>query len=267
MLDIELIRTNPDSVDGALARRGVEGITKNVLALDVRRRGYMTELQELQQRRNELSQEVGEIKRQGGDANAIMEQVSRLKNRMTELESHEAAEAEAIEKILHTVPNLPLDDVPNGKDENDNLEVGSWGTPPSFPFAPKDHVELGEALGMLDFPASARMSGARFYVIKGALARLERAMHLYALDMLTTEFGYTEITAPLLVNDLTMFGTGQLPKFAEDSFKADTGHWLIPTSEVSVTNLVMDQIVSEKDLPMRYTASTPCFRSEAGSAG
>lgn len=267
MLDIELIRTQPEIVDAALARRGVEPITPSIRALDEKHRAVQTQLQSLQQQRNELSKSVGEIKRQGGDADAIMAQVAAIKDKMGQLEQDEQALGADIEAILHTTPNMPHDDVPQGKDENDNVELSRWGDIPKFDFEPKDHVALGEGLGLLDFPAAARMSGARFFVTKGALSRLERAMSLYALDMLTTEFCYTEITAPFLVNDTAMFGTGQLPKFSADSFKTDTGHWLIPTSEVSVTNLVMDQIVAEKDLPLRFASYSPCFRSEAGSAG
>jgi seryl-tRNA synthetase len=267
MLDIELIRTQPEIVDEALARRGVAPITPAIRALDEKRRAVQTELQSLQQQRNELSKSVGEIKRQGGDADAIMAQVATIKDKMVQLEQDEQTLGTDIEAILHTTPNMPHDDIPDGKDENDNVELSRWGDIPQFDFEPKDHVALGEGLGLLDFPAAARMSGARFFVTKGALSRLERAMNLYALDMLTTEFGYTEITAPFLVNDAAMFGTGQLPKFSEESFQTNTGHWLIPTSEVSVTNLVMDQIIAEKELPLRFTSYSPCFRSEAGSAG
>lgn len=267
MLDIELIRSNPEIVDAALARRGLSAITPDVLAIDTKRRAALNDLQTLQQQRNELSKQVGEIKRTGGNADDIMAQVNAAKDQMASLEAQEQELAAALDKILHTTPNLPLDDVPTGKDENDNVEVARWGTVPQFSFTPKDHVELGEKLGLLDFPAAARLSGSRFFVTKGALSRLERAMNLYALDLLTTEFGYTEVTAPFLVNDATMFGTGQLPKFGEDAFQTTTGHWLIPTSEVSVTNLVMDQILDPKELPIRYTSYSPCFRSEAGSAG
>lgn len=267
MLDIELIRANPAAVDAALARRGVAGITTEVLEIDTKRRATQNELQSLQQQRNELSKQVGEIKRTGGNADDIMAQVNAAKDKMVQLEVQEQELATALENILHTTPNLPLSDVPTGKDEAENVEISRWGTVPQFSFPPKDHVELGEKLGLLDFPAAARMSGSRFFVTKGALSRLERAMNLYALDLLTTEFGYTEVTAPFLVNDAAMFGTGQLPKFSEESFQTNTGHWLIPTSEVSVTNLVMDQILDPKELPIRYTSYSPCFRSEAGSAG
>jgi seryl-tRNA synthetase len=227
----------------------------------------LTELQNLQQQRNELSKSIGEIKKNGGDADAVMAQVNAMKDRMATLEQQEQGLAVQLDYILQTTPNMPHDDVPDGTDENGNLEISRWGTVPAFNFAPKDHLELGENLGLLDFPAAARMSGSRFFVTKGALSRLERAMNLYALDMLTNEFGYTEVTAPFLVNDAAMFGTGNLPKFGEDAFQTNTGHWLIPTSEVSVTNLVMDQILDEKELPLRYTSYSPCFRSEAGSAG
>jgi seryl-tRNA synthetase len=267
MLDIELIRTNPDAVDKDLQRRGLEPLAQEMLKLDEQRRSVLTELQNLQQQRNEISKQVGDVKRTGGNADALMAQVNEIKDRMGSLEQQEQGLGVQLDHILHTTPNLPQADVPNGADETGNVEILKWGTVPQFNFAPKDHVELGEGLGLLDFPAAVRMSGSRFFVTKGALSRLERAMNLYALDMLTTELGYTEVTAPFLVNDATMFGTGNLPKFGEDSFQTNTGHWLIPTSEVSVTNLVMDQIFDEKELPLRYTSYSPCFRSEAGSAG
>ncbi len=267
MLDIELIRKNPESVDAALARRGFPPIAANVLIIDGSRRAAINELQVFQQKRNEFTKQFGELKKSGGNIENLNNQADDLKNRMAEIGEKEFQFGIKLQEILHSVPNLPLPEVPDGADETGNVEISTWGTIPQFSFTPKDHVELGEGLDLLDFPAAARMSGSRFFVTKGALSRLERAMNLYALDMLTGEFDYTEVTTPFLVNDTAMFGTGQLPKFAEDSFQANTGHWLIPTSEVSVTNLVMDQILTEKELPLRYTSYSPCFRSEAGSAG
>lgn len=267
MYDIEKIRENPEWLDQGLAKRGLAPLSAQILELDSQRRALQTSLQESLAKRNDLSRQIGEVKKSGGNADDLMAQVAALKEQMPADEAKEAAIAEELNLILASYPNIPSDEVPLGKDETDNVEVSKFMEPTQFDFEPKDHVELGEKLGLLDFPAAARMSGSRFFVTKGALSRLERAMNLYALDMLTQEFDYTEITAPFLINDAAAFGVGQLPKFEEDMFKTDTGHYLIPTSEASVTNLVMDQILDPKQLPLRYTSYSPCFRSEAGSAG
>jgi seryl-tRNA synthetase len=267
MLDIERIRKEPEWLDNGLKKRGLEPLSAQILKLDAERRALITELQNEKQVRNQLSKEVGEKKRKGEDASELLEKIALRGDINAAIEAQEVKLAEELNLILASYPNIPADDVVIGKDENDNKIVTTFMEPTKFDFKPKDHVELGEKLGLLDFSAAAKMSGSRFFVIKGTLSRLERAMNLYALDMLTMEFGYTEITAPFMVNDAAAFGVGMLPKFQEDMFKTDTGHWLISTSEVSVTNLVMDQILDLKTLPLRYTSYSPCFRSEAGSAG
>jgi seryl-tRNA synthetase len=267
MLDIERIRKEPEWLDNGLKKRGLEPLSSKILALDSERRMIITRIQSAQSQRNDLSKKIGEVKKSGGNADEVMAEVAKLKDQIANDEVAEQKFAEELNTILASYPNIPADDVIVGKDENDNKIVTTFMEPTKFDFKPKDHVELGEKLGLLDFPAAAKMSGSRFFVTKGALSRLERAMNLYALDMLTMEFGYTEITAPFMVNDAAAFGVGMLPKFQEDMFKTDTGHWLISTSEVSVTNLVMDQILDLKTLPLRYTSYSPCFRSEAGSAG
>ena len=267
MLDLERIREHPQWLDVGLQKRGLPPLADQILALDKQVRAIKTSLQQMQARRNDVSKQVGDVKRSGGNADALMAEVAQLKDKMAEEEAAEARVGAELNELLVMYPNIPAEDVPVGKDEADNTVVSTFMEPTKFAFTPKDHVDLGEGLGLLDFPTAAKMSGARFYVTKGALSRLERAMHLMALDMLTQEYGYTEVTTPFLVNDAAAFGTANLPKFKEDLFQTTTGHWLLPTSEVSLTNLVMDQILDIKDLPLRYTAITPCFRSEAGSAG
>lgn len=267
MFDIEKIRQNPEWLDKGFTSRGIEPISAQVLAIDEERRTIQTRLQNAQAERNDLSRQIGEIKKSGGNADAIMQQVANLKDQIAADETTEQELGEKLTTLLSSYPNIPLDEVPYGADEDGNVIVTKFMEPTVFDFEPKDHVELGENLGLLDFPAGARLAGSRFFVTKGALSRLERAMNLFALDMLTGEFGYTEVTAPFMVNAPAAYGVGMLPKFEEDMFKTDTGHYLISTSEVSLTNLVMDQIVDPKELPMRYTSYTPCFRSEAGSAG
>jgi seryl-tRNA synthetase len=267
MLDLERIRETPQWLDDGLKKRGLAPLSSKILDLDKERRAVQTRLQQMQSQRNELSRQVGDVKKSGGNADELMAQVASIKDQMTNDELAEQKLAEQLNDILVSHPNIPQDEVPVGADETSNKLVSSFMEPTTFDFTPKDHVDLCEGLGLLDFPAAARMSGARFAITKGALSRLERAMHLLALDMLTQEYGYTEVTAPFLVNDTAAFGTGNLPKFKEDLFQTNTGHWLIPTSEVSLTNLVMDQILDIKDMPLRFTSVTPCFRSEAGSAG
>lgn len=267
MLDLERIREQPQWLDQGLKKRGIAPLSEKILELDKQHRAIKTRLQQAQAQRNDLSKQVGDVKRTGGNADALMADVARLKEQMANDEIAEAKIGEELHTILVMHPNIPGDDVPVGKDETENKLVSSFMEPTKFSFTPKDHVDLGEGLGLLDFGIAAKMSGARFFVSKGALSRLERAMHLFALDMLTQEYGYTEVTTPFMVNDAAAFGTANLPKFKEDLFQTNTGHWLLPTSEVSLTNLVMDQILDIKDLPLRFTAITPCFRSEAGSAG
>jgi seryl-tRNA synthetase len=229
-------------------------------------RALQTELQQAQARRNALSKEIGRLQAQGGDPAALIAEVGALKASIQAGEEALRERAAALNELLATVPNPLAPDVPDGADESDNLLLRSWGEPPRFDFEPKEHDELGARLGM-DFERAAKLSGARFVVLSGALARLERALATFMLDVQTREHGYTEVAPPLLVRDHVLFGTGQLPKFAEDQFRTTSDHWLIPTAEVPLTNLVADLIMDAEQLPLRYTAWTPCFRSEAGSAG
>lgn len=268
MFDIRAIRKEPEFFDKAWARRGLEPQTPQILALDSEWREGQTKLQGIQQKRKELSKEIGKIKSQGGDADAVMAEVNGLKDEITKIEERDKELAEEIETLLASLPNVMNDTVPDGDDEDDNVEIRKWGEPQhvgeeDYP----DHVAIGERLGMIDFEAAAKISGARFVMLHSGIARLERALAQFMLDTHTSEHGCIEVSPPLLVRDEAMFGTGQLPKFGEDSFKTEQGHWLIATSEISLTNIVADMIVDEGDLPRRYTAFTPCFRSEAGSAG
>ncbi|MGI9423634.1 MAG: serine--tRNA ligase [Hyphomicrobiaceae bacterium] len=269
MFDIKWIRENPGAFDKGLESRGVEPAAARLVELDDARRRHLTSLQEAQARRNAASKEVGKAKAAKDEETArkLMAEVAELKEFIQTGEQTERELDAAIETELAAIPNIPLDEVPVGADENDNQLVRTHGQPPTFNFAPKEHFELGESLGLMDFEIAAKISGARFVVLKGALARMERALAQFMLDVHTNEFGYTEVAPPLLVRDQAAYGTANLPKFAEDLFHTDDGFWLIPTAEVSLTNLAREKIHSEADLPMRYTAWTPCFRSEAGSAG
>jgi seryl-tRNA synthetase len=237
-----------------------------ILELDARRRAAQTTLQELQARRNEASKEIGKAKREGRDADALMAEVAGLKDRIQQTEEEERATGATLDGFLVSLPNLPAADVPDGPDETANVELRRIGEPPRINTA-LEHFDLGEKLGMMDFAAGAKLSGARFTVLRGKLARLERALGQFMLDLHVTEHGFTEVMPPLLVRDEAAFSTGQLPKFSEDLFRTNTGHWLIPTAEVPLTNLVSDRILDLEDLPLRMTALTPCFRSEAGAAG
>ncbi len=267
MLDIKWIRENADALDYGLARRGVAPHAARIVGLDAESRRMTTELQELQTRRNENSKEIGALKSRGEDASSLIRDVAALKDRAGNLEDGLKRISEEISEILAGLPNLPESEVPDGEDESDNVTLREWGERSVFDFEVRDHVELGEEAGLLDMEHAARMSGARFAVMRGPLARLERALASFMLDLHTEEFGYTEISPPLLVRDGAVFGTGQLPKFAEDLFRTGTEHWLVPTAEVPLTNLVAGDILSEEELPLRFTAHTPCFRSEAGAAG
>ncbi|TWB23268.1 seryl-tRNA synthetase [Nitrospirillum amazonense] len=266
MHDLRVLRDNPEAFDGGLARRGLPPQSAVVLDLDARRRAAQTALQDMQARRNEASKLIGAYKKDGKDAQPLMDEVASLKEGMAEAEATEKALSEELDRLLSTIPNLPAADVPQGKDEHDNVERHRVGTPPVIANA-KEHFDLGEALGFMDFSGAAKLSGARFTVLKGPLARLERALGDFMLDTHTREFGYTEVSPPLMVRDEAAYGTGQLPKFAEDLFQTNTGHWLIPTAEVPLTNLVADSILDAEELPLRMTARTPCFRAEAGAAG
>jgi seryl-tRNA synthetase len=271
VLDIKWIRDHPVAFVKGLHDRGFDDPTatlNRILSLDEQRRSTIQKLQEAQARRNAASKEIGQAKAKKDEKSAkrLMDEVAGLKTAIQEGETEEKHLDDELRNILAAVPNMPAADVPVGIDAGANVELRKVGTPKRFPFQPKQHFELGEALGLMDFETAAKLSGARFVVLKGALARLERALAQFMLDLHTSEHGYTEINPPLLVRDETMFGTAQLPKFAEDQFQAGD-YWLIPTAEVPLTNLVRQEIVDEASLPMRVTAGTPCFRAEAGAAG
>jgi seryl-tRNA synthetase len=273
MHDIKAIRDNPEAYDAAWAKRGLAPQSSAILAIDQRLRAAQTAGQEAQSKRNEASKLIGQAKGRKDEAEAarLMEAVEGFKVELAAAGDAEKVESEALRGLLASLANLPADDVPLGEDEHGNVEVRRWGDPKDVPAAtlnkPKDHVDLGEGLGMMDFEAAARMSGARFVVLKSQIARLERALGQFMLDMQTVQNGYMEVSPPLLVKDEALFGTGQLPKFAEDLFRTTGDHWLIPTAEVSITNIVREQIVATEDLPLRMTALTPSFRSEAGASG
>jgi seryl-tRNA synthetase len=303
MHDIRWIRDNPAAFDRALARRGLPGESARLIAIDERRRAVITCLEQAQARRNAASKEIGEAKRTKDEARAqaLMAEVAELKTTIPAMEAEEKAVSGELDAALAQIPNMPLDDVPDGRDAADNVEHHRFGEKRSYAFTPRQHFDLGEALGLMDFESAAKLSGARFVVLKGALARLERALAQFMLDLHTREHGYTEVAPPLLVRDEVMYGTAQLPKFADDQFAAsdtemfrqaadavmqEAGRgklaaegiarriaevmkklWLIPTAEVPLTNLVRERIVEEDELPMRLTACTPCFRAEAGAAG
>ncbi len=266
MHDIRSIRDNPAAFDAGLARRGVEPLSSRILELDQERRSCQTQAQELQARRNEASKLIGAYKKDGKDAQPLLDEVAAIKEKMPQLEEREKELGAELDRILASYPNIPAPDVPDGKDEHDNVEIRRIGTPAEIVGA-RQHFELGEALGLMSFDLAAKLSGARFTVLRGQLARLERALGDFMLDIHTTEYGYEEVSPPLLVKDDAAFGTGQLPKFTEDLFQTTNGFWLIPTAEVPLTNLVNDAILDGEELPLRLTARTPCFRSEAGSAG
>ena len=273
MLDVKWIRENPEAFVAGLEKRSFEPapaeILNQILTLDSQRRETIQQLQDLQTRRNAASKDIGKAKKEKNEAEAtrLMQEVAGLKATIQQGEESERAQDQAMCDLLAGVPNMPADDVPVGPDEDANVELRKVGELPSFDFELKQHFELGEDLGLMDFETAAKLSGARFVVLKGALARLERALSQFMLDLHTSEHGYTEVNPPLLVRDEAMFGTAQLPKFEEDQFPAGEGYWLIPTAEVPLTNLVRDSIQDEANLPMRVTAGTACFRAEAGAAG
>jgi seryl-tRNA synthetase len=268
MHDIRAIRENPERYERCWASKGAPGRAGEILDLDGRLRATQTALQAAQAERNEASKKVGQAKAKKDEAEAVrlMAHVETLKRTLEDETERERQLSDLLRQMLASLPNLPADEVPEGADEHDNVEVRRWGEPRAFSVV-KDHVDLGEALGLLDFEAAARMSGARFVVLKGELARLERALGQFMLDLQTREHGYLEVAPPVIVRDEAMFGTGQLPKFQDDQFHTTDGRWLIPTAEVSLTNLVREQITREEELPLRLTALTPCFRLEAGASG
>ena len=268
MHDIAFIRQHPAEFDAGLTKRGAEPAAERILTLDARKREAQTALQQAQSGRNDASKLIGQAMAKGDKhaAEAIKAEVAAIKEAMPALEEAERAAATELDELLLTLPNLPAADVPEGEDESGNVEIARWGTPRQFDFAPLEHADLGPPLGM-DFETGAAIAGARFTFLRGGMARLHRALGQFMLDRQTGEAGYTECNPPVLVRGEAMRGTGQLPKFAEDSFRTTDDRWLIPTSEVSLTNAVRDRILDEADLPMRLTALTPCFRSEAGAAG
>jgi seryl-tRNA synthetase len=266
VLDLKWLREQPEALDRALARRGLPPMAAALLERDAAIRALQTELQEQQARRNALSKDIGRLRARGEDASGAMAEVGALKIAVQDGEEDLRARTAALDDVLAGLPNVLDDDVPDGADESANVELRRWGEPRRFDFEPKEHDEIGARLGM-DFGRAAKLSGARFVALFGQLARLERALAAFMLDLQTKEHGYTEVAPPLLVRDNAVFGSGQLPKFAEDLFRTTSGYWLIPTAEVPLANLVADEILDAARLPLRYTAWTPCFRSEAGAAG
>jgi seryl-tRNA synthetase len=268
MHDIRLVRDDPAAFDAAMARRGAGPQAAALLALDERRRATIAEAQTAQARRNELSKAIGQAKAQKDDARAtaLMTEVAALKERLPAVEADEQRLGAELDAVLAALPNLPAADVPDGANEDGNVLTHERGSPPVFEFDAREHDAIGPALG-LDFEAGVALAGARFTLVRGHAARLQRALGQFMLDRLVREHGYEEVAPPLLVRDEAMFGTGQLPKFAEDLFRTTDGRWLIPTAEVSLTNIVREKILTEAELPLRFAALTPCFRSEAGAAG
>ncbi len=269
MFDIKWIRANAETFDRSMSRRGLGPQSAALLELDDARRKTVADMNALQERRNAASKQIGQAKASGDEEKfkAIMAEVGSLKDEVQALEDKERAQTEALTDALLQLPNLLRDDVPDGGSEADNVERGNYSEPTQFNFAAREHWELGEAAGHMDFETAAKISGSRFVVLRRDLARLERAIGQFMLDLHTQEHGFTEVSAPLLVREEALYGTGQLPKFSEDAFATTDGRWLIPTSEVSLTNLVRESIVDAAELPMRVTSLTPCFRAEAGSAG
>ena len=268
MHDLKYIRENPKDFDAALIRRGAAPVAASILALDENRRAILTEMQNAQARRNEASKAIGAAMARGdtATAEALKAEVARLKDTLPSLEERERGAGAELDSLVAGLPNLPAADTPDGADETDNVEIVRWGSPRNFDFEPRDHADVGPALG-LDFETGVAISGARFTFMRGQMARLNRALGQFMLDYQTAQRGYTECATPYLVRQESLFGTGQLPKFAEDNFQTTDGRWLIPTAEVSLTNSVREQILEESALPIRLTALTPCFRSEAGAAG
>ena len=267
MFDIRWIRENPEAFDAGLAKRGLAPLADALAEIDAERRQATTRMQDGQARRNEASKLIGRAKAQGEDADALIREVTGLKQTIADDEDAVRAADERMRELLVGLPNLPADDVPIGEDEEDNVELRAHGARRDFDYEARQHFDLGEAFGEMDFEAASKLSGARFVVLSGRLARLERALAQFMLDLHTEEFGYTEVSPPLLVREHTAYGTGNLPKFAEDLFQTTDGFYLIPTAEMPLTNLVRERILEEAELPLRFTAYTPCFRSEAGAAG
>ena len=269
MHDIKAIRDNPTAFDAGLALRGLAPLSADILKIDAEKRDHIQKLQDAQSRRNVLSKDIGGAMKSGDKALAetLKTEVASLKDFISGGEETERVLTQKLSDALAVIPNTPMQGVPKGKDENDNVEVRTWGEKPRFNFEPRQHFDIGEWLGQMDFETAAKLSGARFVILKNQLAKLERALGQFMLDLHTEHHGYQEVYAPLMLRDDAMFGVGQLPKFKEDLFQTTSGHWLIPTAEASLTNIVRERVLDEKDLPIRMTAFTPCFRAEAGAAG
>jgi seryl-tRNA synthetase len=269
MHDIKAIRDNPQAFDDGLARRGLSPLSTSLLALDEQKRDTMQKLQDAQSRRNALSKDIGMAmgKKDVTLADKLKAEVAGLKDVIAQGEEQERLQTKALNDALAVIPNIPLSSVPDGKNEHDNVEVRKWGQKPVLNFEPQQHFDIGEGLGLMDFEIASKLSGARFVVLKGALARMERALAQFMINLHTDEFGYGETYAPYMLREEAMYGVGQLPKFEEDLFKTSSGHYLIPTAEASLTNLVREQVLDEAKLPVRMTAYSPCFRAEAGAAG
>lgn len=267
MLDLKWIRDNPAALDAALARRSAVPESSRIIALDAEKRELQTALQTAQARRNEAAKSIGKAKAAGEDADSLIKEVASLKSSVQEMEVKERDLSAELDGVLETLPNILNDAVPDGASEDDNIELRVVGSIPVFDFEPKEHYELGEELGQMDFQTAAKLSGSRFVITSGAIARMERAIAAFMLDLHVNENGYREVSPPVMVRSHVLHGTGQLPKFAEDLYHTEDDYYLIPTAEVPLTNMVRDSIVAEADLPMRFTAHTLCFRSEAGSAG
>lgn len=269
MLDIKWIRENEDAFEKALARRGLSVDMQKLLELEGDRLNFIQLLEGERQLRREFSDRIADAKAQKnqGEIEKLTNKVKEIKQTLPNLEEKERLASKRVQEFLSSIPNIPLADVPEGTDENDNVEQRYVGDKPTFDFKPLDHTDIGEGLGMMDFSIATKLSGARFVVLRGALAQLERALASFMLDIHTQEFGYQEVAPPFLVREDSMYGTAQLPKFADDQFSTQSGLWLIPTAEVSLTNLAREHIYDERELPMRFTAATPCFRKEAGAAG
>ncbi|GAA5103978.1 serine--tRNA ligase [Bartonella jaculi] len=269
MLDIKWIREHPKKFDEALAKRGIKPQAERLIELDLERRSHVAKVQSAQERRKAASKEIGQALATCDQeaADRLRAEVEEIKAFLSSVTVEEKRLTESLENALSAIPNIPLDDVPEGKDESDNVVLRHFGTPPTFDFTPKEHFDLGQNLQQMDFERASRLSGTRFTVLSGTLARLERALGQFMLDMHVYEHGYTEVSVPLLVRDEIVYGAAQLPKFAEDLFRTTDGRWLISTAEVPLTNLVNNEILEISDLPLRFSSLTPCFRSEAGSAG
>ena len=266
MFDLKLIRETPEVFDSGWQKRGLPPQTPALLALDEKRRALMTEAQDLQAKRNEASKQIGAIKAKGGDAAGLMQEVAAAKEKAAVLEQEEKTIGDQLTDMLSRLPNIPDASVPQGTDETGNIELRRVGEPRRINSA-REHFDIGETLGMMDFETAAKLSGSRFVLLRSGLARLERALAQFMLDTHTQEHGYAEVSAPLLVRAEALFGTGQLPKFEEDMFKTTSGHYLVSTSEISLTNTVLDSIVDIGDLPLRLTSLTPCFRTELPRGG